>query len=73
MSVQRDSLVHGMIWLGRDLKDNPVSMVLPWTGTPSIKGSLPELHQPDLEILQGWGTHSISGQLFLVLHHPHSK
>jgi len=42
---------------------------LQWAGTPTAPSGAQSLIQPDLECLQGWGTHHISQQLVPVPHH----
>jgi len=53
---------------GRDLKDHEAPTPPPQTGPPTsalIPAQAARGHiQPSLEHLQGWNTHSLSGQLF---------
>ena len=54
-----------MSWGGRDIKVLPV--LIPWhpwgQGCRSQDQIAQDPIQPALEVLQGWGTHSFSGQL----------
>ena len=56
-----------MAWVGRNLKDLKVPVLRPWAGLPTTQSAPDEaargLIQPGLEHLQGWGIHSLSGQL----------
>ena len=68
MAAMQLSQNHRMAWVGRDLKDHetsnphhrqghqPLHLILDQAAQGSI--------QPGLEHLQGWGIHSLSGQLF---------
>ena len=49
---------HGMVWVGRDLKDHLVPPPLPWAGTPSTR---PGCSKPHAEYLLkvGDGPHSM--------------
>ena len=58
---------HGIVWVGRDLKDHRVPTPLPLDQV--AQGQI----QPALERFQGWGIHSSSGQPVPAPHHPHSK
>ena len=51
-----------MVWDGRVLKDHPVPVPL---GQPPTR--------PGFECLQGWGTHSFSGQSVPVPHNPRGE
>lgn len=49
---------HRMVWVGMGLKDPLVPAPLPWAETfLSAQGGQGPV-QPDLEHLQGWGSHS---------------
>jgi len=51
-----------MAWVGRDLKAHPFSTPAVGWVPPSAQAAQGPI-QPGLEHLQGWGTHSFSGQL----------
>ena len=57
-----------MAWVGRDLEDHRASTLLPHAGPPTSISSARQATQGriqlGLEYLQGWGTHSLYGQLF---------
>jgi len=62
-----------MVWVGRDLKDHPVSTPLSWSETPSTSHVAQSPIQSGLEHFQGGGVHNISGQPVPVPHHPHGE
>ena len=46
---------------------------LHWTGTPTARSGPQSSVQSDLECLQGWGIHHLSGQPVPAPHHPYNK
>jgi len=60
---------HGMAWVGRKLKDHPVSIPCHGQGCQPPEQAAQSHIQPGLECLQGWGIHSLSGQPVSVCHH----
>ncbi|EOA97032.1 hypothetical protein Anapl_17450, partial [Anas platyrhynchos] len=59
-----------MVWVGRDLKDHPVPPPCHGLGHLPLDQVAQSPIQPGLEHLQGWGTHSFSGQPVPVPHNP---
>ena len=66
-----------MAWVGSDLKDHealtPLPQARPTTSTSNSRPGCPRPHPTCLEHLQGWGTHSLSGQPVLAPHHSVGK
>jgi len=53
-----------MVWVGRDLKAHPVPTLCCGQGCHPAAQAARSPIQLGLEHLQGWGTHSSSGQLW---------
>ena len=51
-----------MVFVGGDLKDHLVPTPLPQAGLSATSSGCRGPIQPGLECLEGWGTHSFSGQ-----------
>jgi len=68
---------HRIARVGRDLKvhESPIlpPEAGPATSTFNTKPGCPGPHPTWPEHLQGWGTHSLSGQAVPAPHHSHSK
>ena len=62
-----------MFELEGTLKDHPVQLPCRDLGHPQLDCVAQSPLQPDLGCLQGWGTHHLSGQPVLVLHHLQRK
>jgi len=59
-----------MVWVQEDLKDDQVPASLCQLLDHVLDQAAQGPIQPGLEHLQGWVTHSFSGQPVPVLHHP---
>ena len=66
-----------MAWIGRGFKDHQVPTPLLQAGLPTATSVLDQIVQgpiqPELEHLQGWGIHNLSGQPVPTPHHSHRK